>query len=236
MTTVEATSFFARTWSVYDQIAAHNYMSHRELYAKVAELLKQRKDRSDYRLLDLGCGNARFLAPCLVQSPPACYQGVDMSEMALHEAQSFVADLHFPVELTHGDLLKVVEATDQPWDVIFSGFALHHLTRDEKARLFRAAGRCLSAKGWLLMIDIVREEGQSREDFLREYLREMRERWTQIPPDQLEEACEHVAACDYPEYLADLQEMAMASGLANSRVIARYRQHYAVLFSREPLL
>jgi cyclopropane fatty-acyl-phospholipid synthase-like methyltransferase len=233
MTTAEAATFFARSWSVYDQIAEHNYMSHREIYAKVAELLKQRKDRCKYRLLDLGCGNVRFLAPCLVQSPPACYQGVDLSEMALHEARTFLAELHCPIELTQGDLLETVEATDQQWDVIFTGFALHHLTRDEKARLFCAAGRCLSANGCLLMIDVVREEGQSREDYLREYLTEMRERWTQIPPDQLELACEHVAACDYPEYLADLREMAATSGLVNSHVFARYGQHYAVLFSRE---
>ncbi|MGB9093053.1 MAG: hypothetical protein WCB93_02965 [Gallionella sp.] len=66
MTTAEATAFFARSWSVYDRIAEHNYMSHREIYAKVAELLKQRKDRNEYRLFDLGCGNARFLASCLV--------------------------------------------------------------------------------------------------------------------------------------------------------------------------
>ncbi len=98
MTNAEANAFFARTWPVYDQIAEHNYMSHREIYANVAQLLKQRKDRNKYRLLDLGCGNARFLAPCLVQSPPTHYQGVDMSDTALGEAKiasaSFVGRLN----------------------------------------------------------------------------------------------------------------------------------------------
>jgi len=63
----------------------------------------------------------------------------------------------------------------------------------------------------------------------------MRERWTQIPPDQLEAAGEHVATCDYPEYLSTLKEMAKSSGLNNSRVIGRYGQHYAVSFSRDAL-
>jgi SAM-dependent methyltransferase len=235
MTTAETTAFFARTWSVYDRITAHNYMSHREIYANVAELLKQRNDHKQYWLLDLGCGNARFLAPCLMQFPPAVYQGVDMSEAALEEAPAYLAGLSCPVILTQRDLLDAVESNDDEWDVIFTGFALHHLTHDEKARFFLAAGRCLSDRGWLLMVDVVREENQSREDYLKDYLRDMRERWTQIPLDQLETACDHVATCDYPEYLSTLQEMAMASGLNNSRVICRYGQHYAVLFSRDAL-
>jgi cyclopropane fatty-acyl-phospholipid synthase-like methyltransferase len=233
MTTAETTTFFTRTWSVYDLITEHNYMSHREIYAKVADLLKLRKDRKQYRLLDLGCGNARFLAPCLMQFPPAYYQGVDLSDAALEEAQAYLAELSCPVVLTHGDLLEAIESTDKKWDVIFTGFAVHHLTSEEKARFFQAAGRCLSDNGWLLMVDVVREENQSREDYLEGYLRDMRERWTQIPPDQLETACKHVATYDYPEYLSTLKEMATASGLNVSRVISQYGQHYAILFSRE---
>ena len=233
MTTAETTAFFTHTWSVYDQIAEHNYMSHREIYAKVAELLRLRKDHTQYRLLDLGCGNARFLAPVLMLSPPAYYRGVDMSDTALEEARTYLAELPCPIELTHGDMLEAVESTDNKWDVIFTGFALHHLTTEEKARFFRAAGQCLSDRGWLLVVDIVREENQSREDFLENYLRDMREGWSRIPPDQLEQACAHVAANDYPENLSTMLEMAKSSGLNNSRVIARYGQHHAVLFSRD---
>ena len=218
MTTAETTAFFTRTWSVYDQITAHNYMSHREIYARVAELLEQRADRGAYRLLDLGCGNARFLAPCVKRFPPSRYQGVDMSDTALEEAQAHLAGLPCPVALTHGDLLEAVETTKSTWDVIFTGFALHHLTADEKGRFFRAAGRCLSNDGWLLMVDVIREENQSREDYLKGYLKDMRERWTQIPRDELETACEHVATYDYPEYLSSLQEMAKASGLNDCRL------------------
>ena len=171
-----------------------------------------------------------------MQFPPAHYQGVDLSEAALEEARAYLAELSCPVMLTHGDLLEAVESTDKKWDVIFTGFAVHHLTSEEKARFFQAVGRCLSDSGCLLMVDVVREENQSRENYLEGYLRDMRERWTQIPPDQLETACTHVATYDYPEYLSTLQEMATVSGLNSSHVISRYGQHYAVLFSRESRL
>ena len=207
-------------------------MYHREIHARIAELLKRRKDQSPYQLLDLGCGNARFLAPCLKQSPPARYEGVDLSEAALEEARDHLAELPCPVVLTQGDLLAAAESTDNQWDVIFTGFAVHHLTPAEKNRFFRAAERCLSEGGWLLMVDVVRDENQSRENYMEGYLRYMREHWTQIPPDQLETACAHVAAYDYPESLSTLQKMAQASGLNNSLVISRHGHHCSVLFSR----
>ena len=104
---------------------------------------------------------------------------------------------------------------------------------EEKARFFRAAGRCLSDNGWLLMVDVVREADQSREVFLEGYLRFMRENWKQIPHDELEDACAHVETCDYPEDLATLIAMARASGLHGCHVISQYGQHITLLFSRD---
>ncbi|MDH3311431.1 MAG: methyltransferase, partial [Gammaproteobacteria bacterium] len=228
MTSAESTTFFSRNWSLYDLITKHNYMYHREIYVGIADLLKRRKDQNQYQLLDLGCGNARFLAPCLMQSPPARYEGVDLSEAALEEARGYLAKLPCPVVLKHGELLEAAESTDKKWDVIFTGFALHHLTFEEKTRFFQAAGRCLTDNGWLLMVDVVREENQSRENYMEGYLRLMREHWTKIPPDRLETSCEHVEAYDYPESLSTLQKMAKASGLKSSLVISRYGPHYSV--------
>jgi SAM-dependent methyltransferase len=231
MTSPESADLFARSWSLYDLITEHNYMFHREIYTEVAGLLKQRADHGNYRLLDLGCGNARYLAPALIQSPPGHYQGVDLSEDALEEARAYLDGLA-DVQLRHGDLLSAIESTTESWDVIFTGYALHHLSREEKLRLFHAAGRCLSDGGWLLMVDVVREEGQSREDYLDDYLKFMRESWTKVPEDQLDEACAHVEAHDYPESLSTLSDMACSSGLTKSHVASRYGQHYTAMFSR----
>ncbi|MEK7768355.1 MAG: class I SAM-dependent methyltransferase, partial [Pseudomonadota bacterium] len=168
---------------------------------------------------------------CLQRLPPAIYQGVDLSEAALAEARDYLTGLPGQVILTHGDLLEAVESTDQTWDVLFTGFAIHHLMPEEKARFFRAAGRCLSANGWLILVDVVREENQSRESYLDGYLQFMREQWSKVPPDQLEEACTHVHDYDYPECLSTLQEMATAAGLNSTRLISRYAQHHTLLFS-----
>lgn len=210
-------------------------MFHQEIYAGVEDLLRLRNDQGHYRLLDLGCGSARYLAPCLKRFPPAIYEGVDLSEAALAEARAYLAGLPGQVILTYRDLLVAVESTDRAWDVLFTGFAIHHLMPADKARFFRAAEHCLSPNGWLILVDVVREENQTRESYLNGYLKFMREKWIKIPLDQLEEACTHVHDHDYPECLSTLQEMAKAAGLNSTRLISRYQQHHMLLFSRSIL-
>jgi SAM-dependent methyltransferase len=231
MSSPDPAAIFTRSWSLYDLLTEHNYMFHRQIYTGVEELL-ERQDKSPYRLLDLGCGNARFLAPCLKRTPPALYQGVDLSEAALAEAHKYLAELPGEVVLTKGDLLEAVESTAESWDILFTGFALHHLMTEQKARFFRAAGRCLSKKGWLILVDVVREENQDRETYLEGYLRFMREKWTEVPLDQLEEACAHVRDYDHPETLSTLQEMARHAGFLHMQLIGRHAQHHTLLFAR----
>ena len=106
MLSAEPVAIFTRSWSLYDLITEHNCMFHREIYAGVGELLRSRADRGEYRLLDLGCGSARYLAPCLKRSPPLVYEGVDLSEAALTEAREYLAGLPGETSLIQGELLQ----------------------------------------------------------------------------------------------------------------------------------
>ena len=134
----DTTAIFRRSWGLYDFITERNYMFHREIYGEVARLLLQRAQNGGYRLLDLGCGNARYLASCLEAAPPLTYTGVDLSESALLEARDWLAALP-NIKLDQRDLLEAVEAAGEPHDIIFSGFALHHLDAGAKQRFFHAA-------------------------------------------------------------------------------------------------
>ena len=81
----------------------------------------------------------------------------------------------------------------------------------------------------------VREENQDRETYLEGYLRFMREEWTAVPREQLEEACAHVRDYDYPEPLSTLREMARGAGLPHVQLIGRHAQHHALLFARSAI-
>ena len=58
-------AIFRTSWSLYDTITEHNYMSHREIYAIVDGVLGGLRERGPYSILDLGCGSARFLAAAI---------------------------------------------------------------------------------------------------------------------------------------------------------------------------
>ncbi|MFZ2280002.1 MAG: methyltransferase domain-containing protein, partial [Prosthecobacter sp.] len=128
------------------------------------------------------------------------------------------------------DMLKAVEDTDSAFDVIFSGFAVHHLNAADKQRLFSACAERLAPGGQFILVDVVREDGQTREQYLDSYLNSMRTQWTEVLPEHLDEACAHVSAYDFPETLADLTQMAKQAGLSQTRVLDRFAQHHVMLF------
>jgi SAM-dependent methyltransferase len=227
----DTTAIFQRSWNVYDFITERNYMFHREIYAEVARLLQQRAHTGAYRMLDLGCGNARFLAPCLEAAPPIAYTGIDLSETALAEARTWLPVLP-EVKLVQQDLLEAVEAAGDPCDVVFSGFALHHLDSDAKQRFFRATARRLTPGGWFLFVDIIREEDQSRAAYLHSYIGFMAANWTELPADHLAAARAHIEAYDYPETVPTLEAMARAAGFHAVEPISRHGHHQVMLFTR----
>ncbi|MCE2694794.1 MAG: class I SAM-dependent methyltransferase [Verrucomicrobiota bacterium] len=228
--TTDETTLFRQSWTLYDSISEMNYMFHREIYAHITALLSQRHAGGPYSLLDLGCGNTRFIAPCLKTATPSRYAGVDLSEAALKEAREYLSGLE-NVALHHQDMLQAVQAADASFEVIFSGFAVHHLDAAGKQQLFHACAAKLAPGGQFILVDVVREEGQTREQYLKGYLNFMRTQWTAVRPDHLEEACAHVAAYDFPETLTDLKRMAAEAALTNVRVVDCFAQHHVLVFS-----
>lgn len=228
------THLFRSSWSLYDAILAGNYMSHREIHTCVREVLMAQANHGRFDLLDLGCGNARLLADTLRTLTPRRYLGVDLSPSALAEAAQYLQGLAH-VELREQDLLAcALSEAAASTEVVYSGFAVHHLNTSDKQRLFHAVARLLQPAGSFLLVDVIREEGQSREQYLERYLRLMRTTWTDIEPSRLEEACQHVASFDYPEMLSTLTQMSVSSGLGEPRVLGQFGAHTVMNFRKTP--
>lgn len=226
-----STGLFRSSWSIYEAIAERNYMFHREIHARVTSVLAERHRGGGYTMLDLGCGDARFVAPSLAAHPPQRYEGVDLSRPALDEAAMRLRGLP-AVTLHEQDMLQHVTAGTAIFDLIYSSFAVHHLEPAAKQRLFAACASRLAPGGEFLLIDVVREPDQTRDQYLEAYLHRMRSTWTAVDARELEEACRHVAEHDYPETLPALTEMAARAGFGQTRLLDRFGPHQVVQFRR----
>lgn len=231
-TTDARTELFRSSWSLYDTVIAANYMFHREIRSVVARLLGG--SVRGCSLLDLGCGNARGLAVLLRAAPPRLYVGVDVSRPALDQAAVELAGLP-EVRLLEVDMLACVDrlaGEGQRFAWVYSAFALHHLSTADKGRLFHAVARVLAPGGGFLLVDVVRDAGQSREAYLAEYLKTVEEQWLELSPEQRREVREHVTAYDFPETLADLSGLAQAASFTPADSLGDFREHHVMLFRK----
>ena len=223
---------FFDLWSIYDRVLDLDCMFHRELYAGVERTLAARFGRRAFSVLDLGCGSGRHLAPVLQGLNVSRYEGHDLSSVAVAHARKTFAGLGCPQRFGEGDLrVALRERNTERFDVIFSGFTLHHFTAEERAEVVRMARGRLAAGGVMLLLDSMRDEGQSREAWLDAYCGWIEADWRAIPAEGLRAIVEHVRGCDQPGTSAEHDAGARAAGFGRSGEIVRRGWH--VLWAAE---
>ena len=225
-----ATQFFVDSWNVDHQLVAHNHMFHRELYAEVGRLLMSLND-APFRLLDLGCGDASSFAPILRKLKLAAYDGVDLSAVALELAARNLEGLACPVQWHEADLLAYLNRTAADYDVIFSSFALHHLSPADKQAALTACRQHLAPGGPLLLIDVARDEGQALPAYLDAYCGTMAREWRSLSAEELSFAVRHVRENDLPEPASALAAMAQQAGFARCQPLARFTWHHLFMMT-----
>jgi cyclopropane fatty-acyl-phospholipid synthase-like methyltransferase len=216
------------TWEIYQKIVSANNMFHQEIYADVAKVLATIP--TAFSILDLGCGDAANLAPVLAKLPVKHYGGVDLSAKALALASTNLSALPCPIRFQQADLLHAVENLTVDYDVIFSSFAVHHLPLPQKTAFFKAARQHLVINGLLLIVDVVRDDGQNLADYLQAYCNWVYGDWHGINNDEKAIACQHITENDLPETLSTLQALGQQAGFSTCQTISQYRWHRVLLF------
>jgi SAM-dependent methyltransferase len=119
-----------------------------------AELVEALPDRVE-RVLDLGCGDGRLAALVLEARPDTVAAvGLDNSPPMLERAcDRFGPDPR--VDIREHDLRLPLPELD-PFDAVVSGFAIHHLTHERKATLFREVRDRLRPGGVFANLEVVR--------------------------------------------------------------------------------
>jgi tRNA (cmo5U34)-methyltransferase len=91
------------------------------------------------RVADLGCGDGFLARAVLSEFPTAHAVLIDHSEPMLRRAHEAMSPFSGRCEIRHGDLSESLPGRvgDGPFDLIVSGYAIHHLPTARKRSLYR---------------------------------------------------------------------------------------------------
>jgi tRNA (cmo5U34)-methyltransferase len=120
--------------------------------------------------LDLGIGTGYFAGRFLEAFPQARVHAVDGAKTMIDLAKTRLGDRGSQVSFHVGDFrdLGQLLASVEAFDVVFSSYALHHLTRDEKVMVVREAVSLLRSGGWFVNADLVVADTPDVEERIQE--------------------------------------------------------------------
>ena len=197
--------------SMYDAVVAGNYMHHAELIAALAAWAKE--FGRPLRIVDVGCGDASLAAKSFAAASIEHYLGVDIAESSIEQARATTAAWNGRVELICGNLFDSLHSMAAgSANVVLASYSLHHFSTTNKVKLLREIGRVLEPGGSLFWIDAVRDEGESRDEFVNRLAGEIKRDWTLLSVEERQRAAEHVLTSDFPETEGWMMEATTAAG------------------------
>jgi SAM-dependent methyltransferase len=151
-----------------------------------------RSAREPRRVLDLGCGDALLLATVLEAFPRAAGVALDFSPLMLEQARARLARFGDRAAVAEADLGAPAwrDGVRGPFDVVVSGFAIHHLPDERKRTLYRETHELLSEGGVFVNCEHVssptpRVEGLFDEAMSDHLYQRRRERGEAVTPEQV---------------------------------------------------
>ena len=192
----KAAEIFISNWKIYQKVIRGDYMFHRKFEVLVKDHLS--KISGGIRMLDLGCGDASLISQLLDPSRVLFYKGLDLSGPALEFAAGNLDATGVPYELVQGAMEDMIHAKEDKYDIVYSSYAIHHLQDQQKADLLQTIAYKLKEGGLFIWTDVFRQKGQSREEYLENYMRMITEDWTGLSPGEKKPIDDHIHNYDFP--------------------------------------
>jgi ubiquinone/menaquinone biosynthesis C-methylase UbiE len=202
-------------WSMYDAVVQADYMAHAELSATLSKWVRQQTE--PLKIIDLGCGDAWLATHAFRNANVARYRGVDVSETAVERAREHVTIWQGRASVTAGNLAEFLAV--QPAgsaSVVLASYSLHHFSTEAKLDLLSNIHRVLTPAGTFIWIDAVRNNNESRTEYVGRLTHEMEHDWTALTTDQRDKACAHVRESDFPETSEWMLEHTRQAGFTNA--------------------
>ncbi|KEQ16258.1 class I SAM-dependent methyltransferase [Endozoicomonas numazuensis] len=196
---------FNEQWHCYQCLVDKNVMGHQQLIEAAARAAKKHFSNKNIHLLDLGCGDASVTKKITRDLSLSSYTAVDLSKSVLAMARK---NMTRPGVETHFVLNNIFESlpVKESHNLIFSSFAIHHGSLEEKQALFSEV-RTKAEPGCLfLMIDSIRLKDQNREQYLENVSRYFRS-IKGLKGNWQDSVLEHISQFDFPESIKQFREI-----------------------------
>lgn len=208
--------------SMYDAVVTGNYMHHAELIAALAAWAKE--FGRPLRIVDLGCGDASLAMKSFAGATVKRYAGIDLAESSIEQARVSTTAWQGRVELICGNLFDALHGLpDGSANVVLASYSLHHFSTADKVKLLGEIGRVLEPRGVLLWIDAVRNEGESRDDYVNGLASDIKRDWTLLSVEERERAAEHVLTSDFPETEGWMMDATRSAGFERGDTLLQDR-------------
>jgi tRNA (cmo5U34)-methyltransferase len=122
------------------------------------------------RAIDLGIGTSYFTECFLNHFPNSRVLGVDGAQAMIELAKARLTSLAARVEFIIGDFRKLQQLVPAAgaFDVVFSAYALHHLSRLDKERVLQQVVALPVPGGWFVNADLIVADSSELENRLQQ--------------------------------------------------------------------
>jgi tRNA (cmo5U34)-methyltransferase len=122
------------------------------------------------RAIDLGIGTGYFTECFLNRFPNSRVRGIDGAPAMIELAKARLKSSESRVEFVTGDFRNLQELAPDAGtvDVVFSAYALHHLSRPDKETVLRHVAELLAPGGWFVNADLIVADSPELESRLQQ--------------------------------------------------------------------
>lgn len=130
MTTVS--EYFNENWQRYQSAIKNNMLFHREMLQALQKFLSTHIGNRPFSFVDVGCGDSSTVVSVLAATSIEKYIGIDAAQDVLKMAENTLAPLNCEKEFIADNMTVALPCLPGPVDVIFTSYAVHHLSLHEK--------------------------------------------------------------------------------------------------------
>lgn len=214
-----ASAYFNENWQRYQSTVQSNTLYHREMFSALEQFLSVNIGTRTFTFVDVGCGDSSTVSPILANQSITKYIGIDAAEDVLKMASHSLAYLECEKELIADNMTTAISRLISPVDIIFTSYAVHHLSLLDKFNFIESCKQKLNHNGFLLMVDGVLKENQTRDEWLNTLQERMETTIPDITTEEVTFRMQHPRVDDFPESIETFSNIAKQQAWKSFEVI-----------------